>query len=167
MKPQSCKQKGRRFQQEIVETVKDSFPVLRDNDVKSVSMGAGGEDVIMSPLAESIFPYSIECKNVEKINIWKSLEQASANAPRQKIPVLAMKKNRTKPHAVIPWEHFMSLTKKSHELDQLLSGPRKREREVIETLTCARCEKYAKLQDHMKNIQQEVDTVHKLLEFVK
>ena len=38
-------------------------------------MGAGGEDLIMAGAREK-FPYSIECKNQESINIWKSYEQA-------------------------------------------------------------------------------------------
>lgn len=109
MKTQSCKAKGRKLQQETVATIKQAFPELKDNDVQSVSMGTNGEDIVMSPLAESMFPYSIECKNVERLNIWKAIEQSEGNAPRGKTPLLAIRKNRTKAFAVVPWDHFMKL----------------------------------------------------------
>ena len=66
MKPQSAKSKGRRFQQEIRDSIKQTFEFLRDNDVISTSMGCGGEDIVLSPLAESVFPFSVECK------MWRS-----------------------------------------------------------------------------------------------
>lgn len=109
MKTQSCKAKGRKLQQEVVASIKGSFPQLTGNDVKSVAMGSNGEDIVMSPLAEAMFPYSVECKNVERLNIWKAVEQAEANVERGKIPILAIRKNRTRPLAVVPWEHFMTL----------------------------------------------------------
>ena len=33
-------------------------------------MGAGGEDLIMAKAARNLFPYSIEAKNQEKVNVW-------------------------------------------------------------------------------------------------
>ena len=35
-------------------------------------MGAQGEDLMLSPLARDLFPYSIECKNQAAINVWAS-----------------------------------------------------------------------------------------------
>ena len=35
-------------------------------------MGAGGEDLIMDRAAREKFPYSIECKNQEKVNVWQA-----------------------------------------------------------------------------------------------
>lgn len=122
MLTQSAKAKGRRAQQEIVATIKKAFPTLKDNDVQSVSMGTGGEDIVMSPLAESMFPYSVECKNVERLNVWKAIEQTQTNAPRGKLPILAIRRNRTKPSAVIPWDHFIELVLKSHQLHELVTN---------------------------------------------
>ena len=39
-------------------------------------MGDSGEDILLSPAARKLFPFSVECKNQEKLNIWSSLEQA-------------------------------------------------------------------------------------------
>ena len=51
MKTQSCKSKGRRLQQKVVADVLAAFPHLQPDDVRSTSMGCGGEDVQLSPAA--------------------------------------------------------------------------------------------------------------------
>ena len=109
MRPQSAKAKGRRLQQDVVAAIKATFPELVDNDVVSTSMGAGGEDVVLSPAAEKLFPFSVEAKNVEKLNVWTALDQAAANACHGRAPIVVMKKNNKKPHVVISMEAFMSL----------------------------------------------------------
>ena len=42
-------------------------------------MGESGRDIRLSPSAEKVVPFDIECKNTEKINIWSALEQAEKN----------------------------------------------------------------------------------------
>ena len=42
MRPQSCKSKGRRFQQQIAASITQRFPALTSDDVWSTSMGCGG-----------------------------------------------------------------------------------------------------------------------------
>ena len=71
MKTQSAKAKGRKLQQWTRDRLVESLNI-HPEDIKSTSMGAGGEDVIMARAARQKFPYSIECKNQEKINIWSS-----------------------------------------------------------------------------------------------
>ena len=71
-------------------------------------MGAGGEDVMLSPKARALFPYSIECKNVEKLNLWEAWKQAEANAGGYE-PLLIIKRNRQKPLAVVDAEHFIGV----------------------------------------------------------
>ncbi len=43
-------------------------------------MGAGGEDIMLSAKARNMFPYSVECKNQETLNVWKAFEQAEHNS---------------------------------------------------------------------------------------
>lgn len=69
-------------------------------------MGAGGEDLIMARDARRKFPFSIECKNVEKLNVWNAYEQAQANSGNNE-PILFMKKNRKKPLVVVDAEWFI------------------------------------------------------------
>ena len=74
----------------------ESWTDLEEDDVHSTSMGAGGEDVQLSPAARRHFPYSVECKNVEKLNVWNAYEQAEANSGKHE-PLLVMKKNVRSP----------------------------------------------------------------------
>ena len=78
MKTQSAKAKGRRFQQWVRDKLIENLNI-HPEDIESRSMGAGGEDLIMARAAREKFPYSIECKNQEKLNIWESYSQAQSN----------------------------------------------------------------------------------------
>ena len=107
MKPSSAKQKGRLFQQTIVRMLVKAFD-LEVDDVFSRSMGASGEDVMLSPRARVLFPYSVECKNVEKFNMWQSYKQASDNSGDYE-PIVFVKRNHHKPLAVVDAEHFIGV----------------------------------------------------------
>ena len=74
-------------------------------------MGAGGEDLIMARAARERFPFSVECKNVEKLNVWEAYEQAKANSKDHE-PIVVMKKNQKKPLVVIDANYFISLVKR-------------------------------------------------------
>ena len=54
MKPQSAKQKGRKLQQWVRDKLIELLDIHPEN-VRSTSMGAGGEDVIMSKEARDAF----------------------------------------------------------------------------------------------------------------
>ena len=69
---------------------------------------AGGEDLIMARAARQKFPYSIECKNQESINIWKSYEQAKENAGEYE-PIVVLKRNNTKPLVLVDADYFVKL----------------------------------------------------------
>ena len=99
MQTQSCKSKGRRLQQWIRNLLVERLNI-HPEDIESRSMGAGGEDLIMSRAARKSFPYSVECKNQEKINIWSAYEQASQNSGDY-VPIVVIKRNRSKPLVVI------------------------------------------------------------------
>lgn len=109
MKTSSAKSKGRRLQQMVRDMVLDLFKSLTPNDVRSTGMGQSGVDVQLSEAALKLFPYSVECKNKERMNIWKELEQAEENVLPSTQPLLVMKKNRTAAYAVIRLEHLMEL----------------------------------------------------------
>ena len=94
----------------VRDLILETFTELEPDDVRSTSMGAGGEDLQLSPAARKKFPYSVECKNVEKLNVWGAYEQAEANSGNHE-PLLIMKKNRKKPLVVIDLEAFVELLK--------------------------------------------------------
>lgn len=93
MKTSSAKAKGRRLQQKVVAALRE-FYAWPESDVRSIPMGAQGADVWLSSTARLDFPFAIECKNVEKINIWASWTQANANAKKEDLaPMLVFSRN--------------------------------------------------------------------------
>ena len=109
MKPQSAKAKGRRLQQQFRELLIEELGI-HPEDIESRSMGAGGEDLIMARAAREKFPYSIECKNVEKLNVWEAYKQASENSKDYE-PLVVMKKNNHKTLVVLDAESFVKIFK--------------------------------------------------------
>ena len=109
MKTQSAKAKGRRLQQWFRDLLIEKLEV-HPEDIESRSMGAGAEDLIMARAARAKFPYSIECKNQESVNVWKSYEQAVENSGNYE-PIVIIKRNKSKPLVLIDAEHFVSLLK--------------------------------------------------------
>jgi len=111
MKPSSAKQKGRKLQQEVRDALLENFQgQLEQDDIKSTSMGASGEDVQLSPAARKLLPYAIETKCKEKLNIWSALKQAEENANGY-VPVVVFRRNHSKTYAVVDLEHFIELIK--------------------------------------------------------
>jgi len=107
MKPQSAKAKGRLLQKWMRDKLIECLNV-HPEDIESRSMGAGGEDLIMARDARSKFPHSIECKNVEKLNIWEAYKQAVANKGNYE-PIVVIKKNGESPLVVVDAEYFINL----------------------------------------------------------
>ena len=110
MKTRSAKNKGKRLQNTVRDVLLETFDTLEPDDIKSAIMGDSGEDIQLSPAARKLIPYSIECKNQEKLNIWSALEQAGGNKGVSK-PVLIFKRNRSKTYAVLELEDFVDLIK--------------------------------------------------------
>ena len=107
MKTQSAKAKGRRLQQWFRDLLIEKLEV-HPEDIESRSMGAGGEDLIMARAARMKFPYSIECKNQESINVWKSYEQAQENSGDYE-PIVVLKRNKSKPLVLVDADYFVRL----------------------------------------------------------
>lgn len=106
MKPASAKAKGRLFQQWVRNLILKTWPSLEQDDVKSTSMGAGGEDVQLSPAARKLCPLSIECKSHASMAFYKWLDQAHINAPKGTQPVVLAKANHRRPVVIIDAEYF-------------------------------------------------------------
>ena len=109
MKTQSRKAKGRRLQQQFRDLLIEKLDIDPE-DIESRSMGAGGEDLIMSKAARTKFPYSIECKNQERMNIWSAWEQANSNKGIYE-PLVVIKKNGVRPLVVLDAENFLDMIK--------------------------------------------------------
>lgn len=81
-------------------------PSLEDGDILSTSMGANGEDVLLSPAARKIFPFSIECKNLKAMVIYSWYEQAKSNTKAGIEPLVVAKANHKKPLVIVDASWF-------------------------------------------------------------
>ena len=85
------------------------MPRLEDDDIKSQTMGMTGEDIVLSPKARKLIPYSFECKNVERLQFWATIDQAESNLKNNTHAAIVVKKNRREPYVAISLEHFLEL----------------------------------------------------------
>ena len=121
MKPKSIKAKGRNLQNLVRDKLRQVFiqewklmPKLETDDIKSQTMGMSGEDIVLSPSAKKLIPYSFECKNTERLNLWKAIEQAEDNCEDRSV-VVTVKRNRSKVYAVIEFEQFLKLIRRNYD----------------------------------------------------
>ena len=108
--PKSSKAKGRRLQNMVRDKLRAAFSSsLEEDDIKSQTMGMTGEDIVLSPAARKLIPYSIECKNVERLNFWQCIKQTENNLQEDCNPALIVKKNGTNPYVAIPLDLWISI----------------------------------------------------------
>ena len=110
MKNSSRKAKGRYLQNIVKQKIMDLYPALTSDDVRTSMMSEAGADVkLTSAMARKLFPYSIECKNQEKLNLWSAWQQTQKNSSDFQ-PLLIVGKNKQRPLAVVDAEHYFELT---------------------------------------------------------
>lgn len=115
MKPASAKAKGRSFQQEVRDAILSRFPTLEPDDVKSTSMGAGGEDVQLSPAARKLLPIQIECKRVKSAKgLYNWYAQAKAHGNRE--PVVFFREDRGMPLVILSATTYLDIMKELSSL---------------------------------------------------
>lgn len=105
---QSRKSKGRNLQKHVRDAILATFPDLEAADVRSTSMGAGGVDILLSPAAQKRFSWSVECKSLAKIAVYKFYEQATENKGNLN-PLVVMKANHKEPLVLLSLKDFMRL----------------------------------------------------------
>lgn len=121
MKTSSAKAKGRKLQQTVRDAIQEAFK-LSEDDVRSTSMGAGGVDVQLSAAAKKVFPFSVECKSLAKVAVYKFYEQARANCAKDTVPLVVVKQNGSMPLAILGFDTFMAILQ---ELEFYKSGKHK------------------------------------------
>ena len=104
----SSKAKGRRLQNLVRDLLRSVVSFLHEDDIKSAIMGTVGEDIVLSPAARKKIPFSFECKNVERLQFWKSVEQAESNS-NGRTAVIVVKKNGRDPYVALPLDDWLDL----------------------------------------------------------
>ena len=94
----NSRDKGARFEREVAAWFRDT---LLDPDARRGQQFAGGTDSpdVVLPNMEWLH---IEAKHVEKLNIYKAMEQAKRDAGEGKIPTVFMRKNGEEMLVVLP-----------------------------------------------------------------
>tara|TARA_R110000744_G_C19006386_1_gene522442 strand:+ start:39 stop:425 length:387 start_codon:yes stop_codon:yes gene_type:complete len=111
----SSKAKGRRLQNYVRDILRDVYPQLHEDDIKSQTMGMTGEDIVRSPAAKEVCAFSFECKNVERLQIWRAIEQCEANKPDCSAPAIVFKKNGKQPYVALPFTVFCDMLQYENE----------------------------------------------------
>lgn len=118
IKPSSAKAKGRDFQYKVCQMIADKFGVefkQSDDDclIHSREMGQHGKDIVLRGEVKKKFPYSIECKAQENVNITEFVNQARENSTETEPWLLIFKKKSlgSKPLVCLEFSRFLSLFK--------------------------------------------------------
>lgn len=107
----SRKQKGMAFQKEVTAKLVSEL-CINPRDVKSTPSGVPGCDIYLSQAARDLFPFGIECKRQEALNIWQAIEQCTTNAAAEGLkPLLVFRRNRSEPFVVLRLGDFLELQK--------------------------------------------------------
>lgn len=114
----SNKAKGRRGQNEIRDLLRKWFPELEMGDIESRTMGNNGTDIILSPAALKKFPFAIEVKNSETLNIYKTIEQAKSNQGQFNW-LIFFRKNRMDFNVVMNIKVFENLLKQANYIKDI------------------------------------------------
>jgi hypothetical protein len=111
--PRHAKRKGseavHRVREYLLDTFKSSFglaqaglPAWEPDDILIQTTSVGGNDLHLSPLAKRVFPFGIEVKNKESLNVYQALAQAQASATKKGLfPILFFQKNGWPLHVAI------------------------------------------------------------------
>ena len=120
MRTSSAKAKGRRLSALFAARLRQALR-CEEGDVFVTPSGVTGPDVILSPLAQKLFPFAVECKNQEALNLWSAMKQAVTHVKPGQIPLLVYARNNTKPWVAMPmedfFEHFYPCTKEGESGD--------------------------------------------------
>ena len=82
-----------------------------ENATDNCKMNGVSIDLQLSEEGAKAFPYAVEVKNQERLNIWQSLLQTSKHAEKLKLePLLAFRRNRSEMWVAIRAEHFLELS---------------------------------------------------------
>lgn len=111
----NANQKGKRFEREVAKLLNKKFNTNVRRTPMSGGMSIKGDIIDINP-DSVLYDYHFECKNQEKLNIWKALEQSRSDRPIGKTPLVVFTKNFQSNYVAIELDDFMNLLKELEEL---------------------------------------------------
>lgn len=92
------KGKGKQFERDLRDIIR-AHTGLGEGDVDSAVGCVTGIDILLSPAARKVFPYSVECKARSSGDVEKWVDQAERNAYPGTVPICAWKPNKKGPNS--------------------------------------------------------------------
>jgi len=109
----SRKSKGRAFQDEIRAELISALGVS-ENDIVSTPASVNGCDLKLAESVRARFPFAIEAKRQERLNVWEALRQCEENAAREGLkPLLVFRRNRSDPYVVLRLADFLAMWRRA------------------------------------------------------
>lgn len=119
IKVRTAKAKGMGLQAEVAELISSltGVPFLRGDDESLIfprPSGMNGVDIGLRGEAKKLFPWSVECKNQETMNIVETVKQASANKmDGTEWLIYHRRKALDEDVVILSWSAFAKLFKRS------------------------------------------------------
>lgn len=111
MKIRSAKNKGKLFEKEIADKIKECFSLTVD-DIRVTVGSETGADIKLSAKAKSVFPFSLELKRRASFKgIYDFYKQAS-NHYKELIPAVIIRQDRSEPLIILDLDNFLTLINK-------------------------------------------------------
>ena len=111
----NANKKGKRFELKIAKELAKEFNCKIKRTPLSGGMDFKG-DILCIDDNSIMSEFSWECKNQEKLNIWKALAQSLNDAPRGTIPLVCFTKNFELDYVAIEFNDFVNIVKELEEL---------------------------------------------------
>lgn len=114
IKVSSAKGKGRNLQHWVCDRITKitGIPNSQEDDalIRSRDMGISGTDVILIGEAQKKFPFSVECKNSEQLDLVGTIVQAKANEKEGTDWLIVHKRKAiSNPIVIMDWDTFEKL----------------------------------------------------------
>jgi len=91
----------------------ESAPELHPDDILIPAGSATGEDLHLSPVARARFPFTIEVKHQQMLNINAALRQSASHAEgKPHTPLLVFRKNHGRFYVALLFVDFLKLVNK-------------------------------------------------------
>jgi len=116
----SAKAKGRNLQQWVCRKISDitGIPYEQSDDtcdIHSREMGQAGTDIVLRGDAVKLFPFSVECKACESLNLKDTVDQAKSNMYKDTDWLIVHNKKAISETLVImAWDAFEKLVRRAN-----------------------------------------------------